>query len=321
MLQTLFGSNIPSIQELSNNVDMLFLNVHSIWKDNQPVPPNVVHIGGIHTRLSKALPKDMDLLLNASSNGVIYFSLGTNVNTTNLPPDKVQMMVNVFSQLPYDVIWKLDKDTIPGKTENIKLFKWVPQADLLKHPKIKLFITQGGLQSTDEAIDAGVPVIGIPMLADQWYNTEKYQYHKIGIKLDLTDLTEEVFRKAIDTVISDKSYRENMIRLRTLMKDEPRTPLENAVWWIEYTLRHGGAKHLRAAGVNSPSWESCLVETRVELVVSCPSVFECQTRQTHLRWSSPFPSPEVVKSWDWTLGDAVTRLKLITLPLLYILPL
>ncbi|CAH2230243.1 jg19997 [Pararge aegeria aegeria] len=239
LLKNIFGWDIPSIRDLSNNVDMLFLNTHSIWSDNQPVPPSIVYIGGIHNRAPKQLPKDLDYLLNASKNGVIYFSLGTNVKASILPPKQLQMMIKVFAELPYDVIWKWDLESMPGKTENIKIFKWLPQADLLRHPKIKLFITQGGLQSTDESIDAGVPLIGIPLFADQWFNTEKYPYHKIGMKLEMPSLTEEVFREAIKKVISNKSYRENIRRLRILMRDEPQTPLERAVWWTEYVLRHG----------------------------------------------------------------------------------
>lgn len=64
-------------------------------------------------------------------------------------------------------------------------------------------MTQGGLQSTDEAIIAGVPLIGIPMFSDQFFNIEKYEYHKIGVRLDLGVLTEEKFNKAITKVILD----------------------------------------------------------------------------------------------------------------------
>lgn len=70
-----------------------------------------------------------------------------------------------------------------------------------EHPKIKLFITQGGLQSTDEAITAGVPLIGIPMLGDQWYNVERYEYHNIGVRLDMETLTEEDLHNAIEKII------------------------------------------------------------------------------------------------------------------------
>lgn len=72
------------------------------------------------------------------------------------------------------------------------------------HQNIKLFITQGGLQSTDEAITAGVPLIGIPMLGDQWYNVEMYEYHKIGVLLQMETITEEKLLNSIHTVIDDK---------------------------------------------------------------------------------------------------------------------
>ncbi|XP_052743558.1 UDP-glycosyltransferase UGT5-like [Bicyclus anynana] len=263
LVKKIFGPDIPSLRNLADNVHMLFLNNHPIWSDNQPVPPSVVYIGGIHNNQQKKLPKDLNDLLDKSKHGVIYFSLGTNVRPSVMPPKKVQMMIKVFSELPYDVIWKWDLDSMSGKSDNINLYKWLPQSDLLRHPKIKLFITQGGLQSTDEAIDAGVPLVGIPLFADQWFNTEKYPYHKIGVKLDLPSLTEEIFRDAIVTVISDKSYRENIIRMRNIVRDEPQTPLERAVWWTEYVLRHGGAKHLRAAGANI-SWTQYL---EIQLIV------------------------------------------------------
>ena len=35
------------------------------------------------------------------------------------------------------------------------------------------------------------------------------------------------------------------MRISNLLKEHPRTPLQEACDWIEYVLRHGGAKHLR----------------------------------------------------------------------------
>lgn len=253
VLKSILGSDLPSIRELSKNVHMLFLNAHPIWVDNQPVPPNVVFMGGIHIPPPKPLPQDLQAYLDSSKNGLIYFSLGTNVRPSVLSPEKINIFIKVFSQLPYDVLWKWDKDELPGKSENIKTFKWLPQSDLLRHPNIKLFITQGGQQSSDEAINSGVPLIGIPMLADQWFNVEKYVRHKIGVKQEMATLNEIEFKKAIETVIGDESYRENIKRLRSIISDQPQTPLERAVWWVEHTLRHGGATHMRAAGAHL-SW-------------------------------------------------------------------
>ncbi|XP_013168849.1 PREDICTED: UDP-glucuronosyltransferase 2B15-like isoform X2 [Papilio xuthus] len=268
ILKRLFGQNVPTVDELSNNVAMLFLNYHPIWDSNRPAPPGVIYMGGLHQNPQKELPKDLKSYLDSSKNGVIYFSLGTNVKPSNLPSDKLQAIINVFSRLPYDVLWKWDNDELPGRSNNIKISKWFPQSDLLRHPNIKLFITQGGLQSTDETITAGVPVIGIPMLGDQWYNAEKYVHFNIGHKLDIDILTEEQLENAIKSILNNNSYRENIVRLRNIMQDQPQSPLERAVWWTEHVLRHRGARHLRSPAANI-SWTQYL---ELELVFTLGSV-------------------------------------------------
>ncbi|KAL0810811.1 hypothetical protein ABMA28_010123 [Loxostege sticticalis] len=256
ILRKVFGPDAPKMSELRNNVDMLFLNVNPIWELNRPSPPNVIYTGGLHQKPVKELPQDLKSYLDASKHGVIYISFGTNVEPALLPPERLQILVNVFSKLPYDILWKWNKDELPGRTENIRISKWLPQSDLLRHPKLKMFITQGGLQSTDEAITAGVPLIGIPMLADQWYNVEQYVYHKIGLQVDMETLTEENFANAINTIINNESkYRENVAKLRSLMKDQPQAPLERAVWWTEYVIRHSGARHLRSPSANMPWYQ------------------------------------------------------------------
>lgn len=37
-------------------------------------------------------------------------------------------------------------------------------------------------------------------------------------------------------------------------RDQPMTPSETAVYWIEYVLRHNGAPHLRWAGLDLSFW-------------------------------------------------------------------
>ncbi|CAG5031176.1 unnamed protein product [Parnassius apollo] len=224
--------------------------------------------GWLTSKTSEKVTNGSKYASDSSVNGVIYFSLGTNVNPSLLPPEKIQIFLNVFSRLPYDVLWKWDSNALNNIPKNIKIMKWFPQSDLLRHSKVKLFITQGGLQSTDEAITAGVSLIGIPMLGDQWYNVGQYVRHGIGIKLDLETLTEDILAAAITDVIGNDSYRRNIQRLRSLMHDTPQSPLERAVWWTEYVLRHEGAEHLRAPAANLTWIEYYEVKLLLILLIS-----------------------------------------------------
>lgn len=57
MAKRMFGPNVPTISELKNNVDMMFLNIHPVWEGNRPVPPSVIFMGGLHQKPVKELPK------------------------------------------------------------------------------------------------------------------------------------------------------------------------------------------------------------------------------------------------------------------------
>lgn len=50
------------------------------------------------------------------------------------PPESIKIFTNVFSKLPYDIVWKWDNDELPGRPKNVEISKWLPQSDLLsKH--------------------------------------------------------------------------------------------------------------------------------------------------------------------------------------------
>ncbi|XP_059056274.1 UDP-glucuronosyltransferase 1-2-like [Achroia grisella] len=205
MQQRLYNLTLwEKLNNMFNHFCVMFLNVHRIWADNQPVPPSIIFYGEIDRGPHKELSQDLKNYLDTSENGVIYVSFGTTVSTTDLPTDKLQMFMNVLSEMPYNILWKSRKNQFSDIPRNIKVLEWVPQSELLKHPNMKLFITQGGIHSTHEAIAAEVPLIAVPIIGDQCYNAEKYRYHKIGDMINFHTVTAEIFRKTIETVLSDE---------------------------------------------------------------------------------------------------------------------
>ncbi|XP_078051520.1 UDP-glycosyltransferase UGT5-like [Augochlora pura] len=131
-----------------------------------------------------------------------------------------------------------------GLPPNVIMKKWCPQQAILMHPNVVLFIFQGGMQSMEEAIEAEVPMLGIPVFADQYANVQLLKDRGVAEDLQITDFTKEKFKRAVLNVISDPSYKENVRKLRDLLHDMPYHPMENAIWWIEHVVRHKGAKHL-----------------------------------------------------------------------------
>lgn len=44
------------------------------------------------------------------------------------------------------------------------------------------------------------------------------------------------------------------------MKDQPMKPLENAVFWMEYAIRHNGAPHFRSAALDLTWYQYHMVD-------------------------------------------------------------
>ena len=81
----------------------------------------------------------------------------------------------------------------------VKLFLYVVTA----HPNIKLFITQGGLQSFQEATLNAVPLIGIPFICDQQHNVHKMVDAGIGLKVDYASMTKQTLLTAMKSVLNN----------------------------------------------------------------------------------------------------------------------
>ena len=73
----------------------------------------------------------------------------------------------------------------------------------LAHPNIKGFITHGGLLGIQEAMVSGVPLIAIPVFAEQDYNANRIHRRRRGIKLDLYGITAERLTDAITALLTD----------------------------------------------------------------------------------------------------------------------
>ncbi|XP_011782469.1 PREDICTED: UDP-glucuronosyltransferase 2B23 isoform X2 [Colobus angolensis palliatus] len=145
------------------------------------------------------------------------------------------------------VLWRFDGNKPDTLGLNTRLYKWIPQNDLLGHPKTRAFITHGGANGIYEAIYHGVPMVGIPLFADQPDNIAHMKARGAAVRLDFDTMSSTDLANALKTVINDPLYKENVMKLSRIQHDQPVKPLDRAVFWIEFVMRHKGAKHLRVA--------------------------------------------------------------------------
>uniref|UniRef100_A0A1B6L8F2 UDP-glucuronosyltransferase n=1 Tax=Graphocephala atropunctata TaxID=36148 RepID=A0A1B6L8F2_9HEMI len=259
------GEEIP-LRGLAREVSLLLANIHHSIVTPRPMVPGHIEVGGIHIHPARPLKEDLDKYLNESAEGAILFSMGSVLQSSSFPPAKRQAIMDAFAELPVRVLMKWEDDTLPGKPDNVRLSKWLPQRDILVHPKILAFMAHGGLLSTSEAVYCGVPMVLIPMFGDQPNNVAHLTATGAAVKLAYDDITKEAVLSALRAVLYDPRYRENAKLLSERFRDRPMSPLDTAVYWTEYVLRHKGARHLRSAAVDMPWYQLWLLDVVLVLL-------------------------------------------------------
>ncbi|KAG7483430.1 UDP-glucuronosyltransferase 2C1-like [Solea senegalensis] len=248
-----FGPEVK-YTDLLRGADLWLMRADFVFEFPRPTMPNVVYIGGFQCKPSEPLPEHLEEFVQSSGeHGFIIMSLGTFVS--ELPADVTSEIAAAFAKLPQKVIWKHKGERPATLGNNTLLVDWMPQNDLLGHPKIKLFVAHGGTNGVQEAMYHGVPVVGLPVFFDQYDNLLRLRDRGAAKMVTLATVNKDNFLEAIEEVLKDPSYRTKMQRLSRLHRDKPMKPMDTAIFWIEFVMRHKGAAHLRTESYRMP-WYS-----------------------------------------------------------------
>lgn len=264
-INDLLATHFPQIKnkglfELMDRVEVFMVNTHPALGFIRPLVPTTIQLGFMHIEAPKELSDgNLKKFLEKSQNGVIYLSFGSNIASRDLDKELIDILLQVIRKnSKQDFVWKFENENFEKMPSNLFTSKWLPQADLLAHKNVKIFISQCGQQSIEEAIDRLVPLICIPFLGDQPGMAKKLEQKGVAHFIELEAVTENELDFAI-TEMMKPFYKENIKRLREQVYDQPMPSREKAVWWVEYVLRHKGAKHLAYPGRLVPFYQKyCL---------------------------------------------------------------
>lgn len=212
LLEKMFPNaiNMPTIGELKRNVSLVLLNTHVTLGTPRPYPPNMIEIGGLHVKRDvDPLPQNIQQFLDGATNGVVYLSLGSNVQFSKLTNERKAEILNAFNEHPnVRIVIKSEASVeIPShKASDVLVQSWFAQDAILAHPNVKIFITHGGLLSTTESVYFGKPVIGISFAFDQELNMVIAEQKGYGISIPYQHFTTEKLRSALGKMLSNSRF-------------------------------------------------------------------------------------------------------------------
>ncbi|KAG7207637.1 hypothetical protein KM043_009257 [Ampulex compressa] len=263
IIRKYISKDVPEVDKLAKNVALVLMNTHHSFHGSRPHPRLVVEVGGLHieedsSKMSPKLQKWMD----TASSGVVYFSFGSLVNITHLPANTMLSLYASFAKIaPVKVLMKIkNRAQIPaGLPENVLTLPWIPQIPVLGHRNTKVFVTHGGLMSIHETLYHAVPVIGIPVYADQGRNINLLVSKGVGVKMKRTEITEASMDAALNALLNNPKYKRAAERESARFKDRPMRPIDTAIFWIEYVVRNG-QDCLRSPAVELTWWQLNLLD-------------------------------------------------------------
>ena len=137
---------------------------------------------------------------------LVYISMGT-VNNDMLPLYK--RCINAFSNTDYQVIISIGNlvsiDELGQIPDNISVYSHIDQIAVLKQADI--FISHCGMNSVNESLYFGVPLIMLPQTSEQGGVAERVLQLEAGIKLTKTDAASIL--NTVKSVLDDPSYKQN----------------------------------------------------------------------------------------------------------------
>ncbi|XP_050538589.1 uncharacterized protein LOC126904008 [Daktulosphaira vitifoliae] len=245
---------------------IIFQNKHYITEPSRPYPQNLIQLGGIHLNSPSYIPSDILEFIENSPHGVILFTFGSVATMSTLPDHIQNAFKKAVARLPQRVLWKYECE-MEDKPDNVMTKKWFPQRDILLHPKVKLFISHGGISGVYETVDAGVPVLGFPLFYDQPRNIENLVEAGMAMSMDLVTVTEESFFKSVMELINNNRYTENAKIASERFKDRPMSPADLVVYWTEYVIRHKGAPHLKSPALELTWYQYYLLDVMGAIIL------------------------------------------------------
>ena len=152
----------------------------------------------------------------------LYFTMGSTGN-----PHFFEQAVESFGNTDYQCVMTtaglIELSNIP---ENFFVVNYAPGSKIME--KCDLVICQGGNGTIYQALQNGVPIIGIPTMHDQEFNLDQVEKLSVGIKLSELKFKPKDLIEAVKHILNREQFKANALKFKKILGeyDAPRTGAE-----------------------------------------------------------------------------------------------
>ena len=154
----------------------------------------------------------------------VYATLGTELaHEPEFYPSVLQTIIAGLRDAPVNLIVTVGRENDPAdfgpQPGNVRIERYIPQSLLLPH--CDLMVMHGGSNSLLAALDIGLPLVVAPLIADQFFNAHVLREMRLGLVVPHAQLTPASVRAAVDEVLANPLFREQVRRLQAEMHALP----------------------------------------------------------------------------------------------------
>ncbi len=183
----------------------------------RPLPPDIHLVGPMLDDDEPGLGPELSTWLSAGL-PVVFVNLGT----LSAPgPEFVTALARGFEDASFRVLWVIRSEAaevVRRTSPGLRIESWVPsQTAVLRHPAVRVFVSHCGVNSVHEAVTCGVPIVGIPLFADQLDMAMRLADAGAGLLLSKHALRAEDVRAAVRRVAGDPAFRRPIRGLQAVL--------------------------------------------------------------------------------------------------------
>ena len=186
----------------------------------RPIPPLVKMVGPIFPKTIAPLTPSLKQWLEAGEQDavVVYIAFGT---LATLEAWQIKALVEGLTNAKYRVLWSIPENQqhiFPKLPDSFRIESFVPQQAVLSHRSVRVFISHCGMNSINEALSCGKPILGLPFFGDQFYNAARIVDLGVALKLNKENFQSSEVSEKVDSLLSNQTYKDKANKMSEIIK-------------------------------------------------------------------------------------------------------